>query len=123
MEWKIHSQQLYIIGILISPDGTIDNAGKISAKEAISNGALIKEADKNDYLTIFPNPTKKELNIQYTNGLVDQINIITLDGKTIFTKKETSNYFIADVSSLKSGMYIIEVISQNSSVKKVFIKE
>jgi hypothetical protein len=119
--WKF--DDIHIIGILISPDGTIDNAGKISAKEAISNSALIKEADKNDYLTIFPNPTKKELNIQYTNGLVDQINIITLDGKTIFTKKETSNYFIADVSSLKSGMYIVEVISQNSSVKKVFIKE
>lgn len=116
-EWNVGN--MHIIGMLIAPDGTIDNAGKATVSEA----AAVAEANKIGDLIIYPNPTNKELNISYANGKVDQINILTLDGKTVISKKITNNYLTTDVSTLKAGMYIVEVISQNNSTKQVFIKQ
>lgn len=115
--WNVAN--MHIISMLIAPNGTIDNAGKATISEAAS----ITEALKDNYLAVYPNPTNKELNISYTNGKVDQINILTLDGKTVISKKITHNYLTTDVSTLKAGIYIVEVISQNNSTKEVFIKQ
>lgn len=115
--WNVGN--MHIISMLIAPDGSIDNAGKATISEAAS----VTEAVKDNFLSVYPNPTNKELNITYTNGKVDQINILTLDGKTVISKKITTNYLTTDVSSLKAGMYIVEVISQNNSTKEVFIKQ
>jgi hypothetical protein len=115
--WNVSN--MHIVSMLIAPNGSIDNAGKAT----ISQAASVAEAVKDNFLAVYPNPTNKELNISYTNGKVDQINILTLDGKTVISKKITSNYLTTDVSSLKAGMYIVEVISQNNSIKEVFIKQ
>lgn len=69
---------------------------------------------------VYPNPTQNMLKIESESNLVSY-KILSLDGKTL---TENTNFDLIDVSSLSSGIYLIEVqtVDGKSSVIQ-FVKE
>lgn len=70
---------------------------------------------------VYPNPLEDVLNIK-TKIDIDNINLYGIDGKWIQTFENNSENKI-DVSNLKSGIYLIEVISDDKIVKHKIIKK
>ncbi len=72
-------------------------------------------------ITIFPNPVAEILQIS-VNGLdVKNIQIYTMDGKLVF--KSNTIMPEINVSQLTSGLYLFFLETNNSALKKVFIKK
>ncbi len=79
-------------------------------------------------LLLFPNPTNKILNIDYTinNEQILEIQISDIEGKEILNIENIDgkigrNIFTFDISSFAEGIYILKIKSQNDISNKVFI--
>lgn len=73
---------------------------------------------------IYPNPTNDVLNIlNKENSIITKVNVIDLLGKTIFTSNYDVSNVTVDLSSLNSGIYFVEVYSNElKTVQKVIKK-
>jgi len=72
---------------------------------------------------IYPNPAKNVLNIvSYTVG-IEKINIYNVNGQLVLNTDVNNNQKTINISSLKSGIYIVDILSENSSVKRKLIIE
>lgn len=80
-----------------------------------ANGSLAKE------LSIYPNPTSHQLTIINNSLVINEINIIDLTGKMIKTTKQNTNTI--NVADLPSGIYFIELITNNKIITKKFVKQ
>ncbi|WP_258105687.1 RICIN domain-containing protein [Marinoscillum sp. MHG1-6] len=70
-------------------------------------------------LEIYPNPAQEFIEIKSTDTY-DQARILTLDGKVVYGGRLESNKI--DVSSLKSGIYLLELERENTYTTIRFIK-
>ncbi|MEE2931739.1 MAG: T9SS type A sorting domain-containing protein [Bacteroidota bacterium] len=70
---------------------------------------------------IFPNPATDKLNIVSYGVTMKQIDIYSLDGRLIFSKNSNLNEEKLNISSLPSGIYILNIESENYQVKRKFI--
>lgn len=90
----------------------------------ISNGAGQGIAGDTDFsiaqMSIFPNPAKNSLNISLLEATgKDYVLLNTVGqivGKGAFAEK-------VDISALQSGIYVIEVTTENNKLRKRFVKE
>lgn len=72
--------------------------------------------------SIFPNPVKNELTL-VSNKTIDTVEIYQIDGKLVLMQSIANlESNTLDVSSLKSGIYIIKVESGNTKENIKFIK-
>lgn len=130
--------EIHIIGLLIDPTGKIDNAGKATITEAVSNGyvngsnAGLFEASENqldESVKIYPNPSNSQaniaLNLKSTSEV--EVSILDLSGK-LMSKR---NYGLLNgninlplnVNSYSSGVYIIKTTINGTIVQKRLIVE
>ena len=73
-------------------------------------------------MTVYPNPAKNQINLQFPNQEnVDKIVITDLTGKVILT--QTTNTTQVNVASLSKGMYILQAFSGKEKFTSKFIKE
>ncbi len=76
----------------------------------------------NEQLIIYPNPTSSKLNIQLTNNnAITKIIITDNSGKTVAFL--TNKFNSIDVENLPTGVYLIEVYSNENVCKTKFIKK
>ncbi|PLX09191.1 MAG: hypothetical protein C0598_12020, partial [Marinilabiliales bacterium] len=82
-----------------------------------------KEIIDDNIISIFPNPAYDKLNISInkTNSNTSFI-IRDLMGKEIMQKKINASKETINISSLKSGIYIISIIDKQQMISKKFIK-
>ena len=75
-------------------------------------------------LELFPNPVTNVLNIHSTAGLkFNSVQVYSIDGRLILTSTVNSNNSRVDVSSLKTGAYIIELNAESGTiVRQQFMK-
>lgn len=66
---------------------------------------------------IYPNPTSKNLNIQLSNSELQNVNIYNNLGQKVLSKKSLE----INIENLKSGIYILEVISNTGKSSQKFI--
>ncbi|MDO6598139.1 T9SS type A sorting domain-containing protein [Oceanihabitans sp. 2_MG-2023] len=78
------------------------------------------EASKKSF-KLFPNPVTNQLHITTQNNNPYTINILDINGKTIFKNTNTNNKTI-EVSSFASGIYIVRITNNNSVQNYKFIK-
>ena len=78
----------------------------------------INEINQNNF-KVTPNPATNNIKIKNYKGL---INIIDSQGKSIFSQELKINQHI-DVSCLSSGLYFIELISNNKKITQKLIIE
>lgn len=73
-------------------------------------------------LNIFPNPVKNQLNISFYNNVkIKSILAYDLSGRQVISIEENTNS--VDVSQLKPGLYILNVITNKGTLSSKFIKE
>jgi hypothetical protein len=76
-------------------------------------------------VSVFPNPASNELNISLpANGNTTNVSIFNVIGEVVFTENiiangTTTNF---DISTLKSGVYIVKLVSEGSEYStKLFV--
>lgn len=70
-------------------------------------------------ITLYPNPGNSILNIK-VNQHINKVNVIDLAGRTTTINALSNNSF--DVSALAKGVYLIEVVVEESVFREKFIK-
>jgi hypothetical protein len=73
---------------------------------------------------IYPNPVKDMLFVNLESNFDNTIEIISTDGRIIYKNYQSGNQTLnIDVSSFKSGLYIVRMQSENGvNVKKIIIE-
>ena len=72
---------------------------------------------------IYPNPTKNSLNIvSYAVG-INTVSIYNLNGQEVLNTKVNANQIKLNTSNLANGVYIIDIKSNNTSIKRKLIIE
>jgi hypothetical protein len=77
---------------------------------------------------LYPNPTKNTIHVELPNNLSDTIKTVSFYdvlGKTVKQiTNSNSNAIKIDVSQLSSGLYFVEIQTENNTklVKKLIIK-
>lgn len=90
------------------------------------NSAIVLANEKfdteNATISVYPNPTKNQINFQFPNNqMAESIIILDITGKIMLTQSNSSNQ--VDVSQLSNGMYIIKANSEGKIFTNKFIKE
>jgi chitinase len=124
--WQTVSQTVnvnagtYNFGIYIQSSGVNLNWFRIT-KSGAALTAKSAPADKIESLTIYPNPAESELffSAEVSGGNVNIIN--TEGGATVSTQTVNNNSI--DVSTLKSGIYLISVEKNGIKTVRRFIKK
>ena len=130
--------EIHIIGLLIDPTGKIDNAGKATITEAVSNGYVTgsnaglydtNENELDESVRIYPNPACSQTNIALNLKTASDVEIMILDlsGK-IMTYR---NYALLigntniplNTTSYSAGVYIVETTINGKKIQKKFIVE
>lgn len=80
--------------------------------------------NSNDSLSVitFPNPVKNVWNVQAVEE-ISEINIYNTLGQRVLKASPNSATYSADLSSLKSGMYLIQIVSSAGISTKKIIKQ
>jgi hypothetical protein len=92
----------------------------IDGVETLSKTITLKQ-DKTISIKIYPNPTQDYLKFDGDNEAAD-ISIFSLNGQLIYALKNARRHTPIDVSTLKSGSYMIEIKNGYHVFKQVFVK-
>ncbi len=76
--------------------------------------------DLNSAIKIFPNPTSDQIEI--TSREMYELNILSLDGKQMHRAILDQDSYQLDLSSYKTGIYILELINNKGVMRKRIIK-
>lgn len=130
--------QIHIIGMLFDPTGKIDNAGKATITEAVTNGfvagtdvtaGLDNLSSIDDLVQIYPNPatTTVSINLQIKEQSDVTISVTDIAGKEISSKNygqmNGSSIITINTSDTPAGVYFVNVKMNNAvTQKKVIIQ-
>ncbi|MFN7313792.1 MAG: T9SS type A sorting domain-containing protein [Bacteroidota bacterium] len=79
----------------------------------------VKEiAQVNNYLTVYPNPANDVLNISMDNkaGAATAYAVVDVTGRTVLSGNASANQFNVSLSSVKPGLYFVQVMLNDGSV-------
>ncbi len=106
-------------------NGTATTTFQVNSLSVIGSGNAIVAGHTNALnqaaqVSLYPNPVTNTLNIA-ANETVNAV-ILSIDGRKLIEQKDAKNI---DVSSLISGMYLIQVYSENNTLLKTdkFVKQ
>ena len=85
------------------------------------NTLSVNEFDLNNQITLYPNPVKKQLNIELLNNQsnIDTYNIFDINGRIILNGNLSNGLNQINVENLSKGIYILNA----ENINKKFIKE
>lgn len=125
-----------IVSLLIAPDGKIDNAGKATIPEAVTNGfvagcnAGISEVNLSqfdDVFQMFPNPTSSNttITIQLKSESNVELKVLDMSGKEVAARNYGSLNGASNInmntSNFESGVYLVELTINNQKMTKRLI--
>ena len=86
----------------------------------------VSEAQLDQNVKLFPNPANESINLQIRGNVVlNNINIYDLSGKLLLRKSYSRNnqsYFNLDISTLSTGVYLLELKTETATVVKRLMK-
>lgn len=94
----------------------------VNSKVEIKKNTPLLSTKSNELTTFstYPNPVRNVLNIS-TDASLQKVEVYDILGKTVLSAKGDSKSI--DVSSLNSGVYLLNITSENGVATKKFIKE
>lgn len=84
--------------------------------DPLSTNNIVSNANE---LSLFPNPIQNVLSF---NGEVTSISIYSVDGVEVYTSSNITNNTV-DLSSLVQGKYLVRLVTGDSVISKMIIKE
>ena len=132
------TENMHIIGLLISPDGRIDNAGSTSISEAVSNGYELGpnlgetnplDFQIDDVLKLYPNPTSAKLNVTLDmgNSKMNELKVYNYKGQVIENFNLKAQFgswtYTLDVAKFAPGVYAVSYASDKGIAMKRFVIE
>ncbi|ASS47825.1 MAG: hypothetical protein A3D31_18635 [Candidatus Fluviicola riflensis] len=130
--------EIHIIGLLIAPNGRIDNAGKATITEAVDNGFVsgpdftisVDEYNQLDAtLQVYPNPAHEMATVEVNLKKESTVNLRVLDlsGKEMAARNYGSMSGAATIamntSQFVAGVYIVELTLDNEVFQRRLIVE
>lgn len=92
---------------------------QISSKTK-SDIAVINKIEQINSWTVVPNPATNEISLGGIEGVIENIQIIDMTGKTLM---ELTELTIIDLSAMNSGAYIVRVVVDGKVQQMKFIKD
>lgn len=125
--------QWYLDGSLLAgaSESVLNSSGRGSYTVEVSNGdclslsepfVILSSPELQAAVELYPNPAINQLNIKLPNTLEKRIESITIRDFTGRIIKVHSNAEFVDVSTLNSGMYLLELSGSGIVVSKRFLK-
>lgn len=80
----------------------------------------VETIEVNDNISIFPNPTSGELNINYDNNetVINKIQIFDALGRKVFEKEINNKTYNTSLTGFTEGAYIIQINTDKSIINK-----
>ncbi len=94
-----------------------------TAMFAQNNSSVALASSTKIVFNILPNPGINELNIRLTQKKNAAVEVYNLLGRKIYTGKLTALHNAIDITSWKSGIYLVKVITDKKSITKRFVKK
>ena len=89
-------------------------------KNGVTFGTAINTPRDNYYVKLYPNPAKNVLQITLTKGIkIKKIIVYNMQSESLMQRKEAINSL--DISNLQPGSYILEIQTNNTTLKEKFI--
>jgi hypothetical protein len=111
-------------GLSVIVGGPYNDEAEVNAGQAkvysFPSSVGIETLDNTLAVKIYPNPVQSQLTIS-TDNEIESVSIIDLTGKTIRTISNSAN--VIDVSDLQTGIYFVQIKSNNKLITKKIIKE
>jgi hypothetical protein len=83
----------------------------------------VEEIALEDQLNIYPNPVTDVLNVQWKNTNESaNLSIRDLSGRLVLSERVANGNAVLDLSNLSSGNYILELQTEESSLRKQVVK-
>jgi len=76
--------------------------------------------DNSSSIDIYPNPATHFITIE-NNNRIKNITILDIQSRVVYSEKVNSERRIIDVSHLSNGVYIVEVSTSNTVIRKEFV--
>ena len=130
--------EMHIIGMLIAPNGRIDNAGKATITEAVANGyvngssaGFFETSDEqiDAMFKLYPNPASDfaVVALQLNADSDVSMKLIDMSGKVLASRNYGTMNGISEImlntSDLTAGVYLVEVTVNGSKMIKRLIVE
>jgi len=112
--------------ILFTTNGSVTAAGWDASYTSSMVG--IKENESDEGLTIYPNPARQSVRIEWERSIPQDIKveILTMAGKTVAgipPEKKDNGRIEVNISTFRKGIYIVKVITKNKAmVRKLVIQ-
>lgn len=82
------------------------------------NVTAIREAQKNDGLSLFPNPAKVQLNVTVSSELYHSLKLMDITGRVVLSTEITQGNFTLDLANFADGIYTLSVLGEKEVVTK-----
>jgi hypothetical protein len=77
-----------------------------------------------DFTTnIYPNPAKNNITIENNNFVISNIELYNITGQLVKTENVNSMSINMNISDLKTGIYILELHTNETSIRRKLIIE
>ena len=83
----------------------------------------INEIETNDSFIVYPNPAKESISISTSKGLKGMVKIFDVAGKIVSHSLITNNKLTISVAQLQSGIYTIQLATDNNTSQQRLIIE
>ena len=128
-EWDL--DEVHLVGMLIAPDGSVDNAGWATMDEAANNGyvGLEEGVMVSQTINLYPNPAANNTNIDL--GTVENetvlVQVYDLNGKLVSERSYgvlNGSYVIPmELANFESGIYNVRIFKgSNMEVTKLVVE-
>lgn len=96
--------------------------GSYQVKATPQKALSISEIDSNEVFSIYPNPTKNILNLILNNQNNANASLYDINGRLILKRKLENKTSTIDLSSLNTGIYILQLETENTLQTKRIMK-
>lgn len=124
--------KIHIVGMLMSPDGKIENASSSNIDEAVVNGYVLNTKQvvyAPKHISLYPNPSTGTSNLLIQASVQEKANIKFVDyqGKTYMQKEITLYAGVNNIpvmtNQLAAGLYLVEITMGGQSYSLNFVKQ
>ena len=128
---------MHIVGMLIAPNGSIENAGYTTIDEAVTNGYVsstevvteVTELSKMDAFEMYPNPATNETVITVGNLDNEQVivQVYDVNGKVVLNKDygqlTGAMNLPVNTADLEAGLYTVKLtVGETTNVQKLIVE-